>query len=69
MNIVCVASEGVPFAKTGGLADVAWSSPRALLQRRGVHATVRANYSSCSGLASAIRRGRIGAVAVRVRSS
>ncbi len=30
MNIVCVASEGVPFAKTGGLADVASALPRAL---------------------------------------
>ena len=30
MNIVCVASEGVPFAKTGGLADVAGALPRAL---------------------------------------
>jgi len=30
MNIVCVASEAVPFAKTGGLADVAGSLPRAL---------------------------------------
>ncbi|QEH38214.1 Glycogen synthase [Aquisphaera giovannonii] len=30
MNIVCVASEAVPFAKTGGLADVAAALPRAL---------------------------------------
>jgi starch synthase len=30
MNIVLVASEGVPFAKTGGLADVAGALPRAL---------------------------------------
>ena len=30
MKIVCVASEGVPFAKTGGLADVAGALPRAL---------------------------------------
>src|SRR5438132_8182594 len=30
MNIVVVASEAVPFAKTGGLADVAGSLPRAL---------------------------------------
>lgn len=30
MNVVCVASEGVPFAKTGGLTDVAGSLPRAL---------------------------------------
>ena len=30
MNIVTVASEVVPFAKTGGLADVAGTLPRAL---------------------------------------
>src|SRR4051812_39871008 len=30
MNIVCVASEGAPFAKTGGLADVAGALPVAL---------------------------------------
>jgi len=30
MNLVVVASEGVPFAKTGGLADVAGALPRAL---------------------------------------
>ncbi|MGO9597268.1 MAG: glycogen synthase GlgA [Isosphaeraceae bacterium] len=30
MNIVYVASEAVPFAKTGGLADVAGALPRAL---------------------------------------
>lgn len=30
MNIVFLASEGVPFAKTGGLADVAGALPRAV---------------------------------------
>src|SRR4051794_23027752 len=30
VNIAIVASEAVPFAKTGGLADVAGSLPRAL---------------------------------------
>ena len=30
MNVVFVASEAVPFAKTGGLADVAGALPRAL---------------------------------------
>ena len=30
MNIVSIASEAVPFAKTGGLADVAGTLPRAL---------------------------------------
>ena len=30
MNIVFVASEAVPFAKTGGLADVAGALPKAL---------------------------------------
>jgi starch synthase len=37
MNVVLVASEGVPFAKTGGLADVAGALPRALA-RVGVDA-------------------------------
>ncbi|WP_165064618.1 glycogen synthase GlgA [Paludisphaera rhizosphaerae] len=32
MNIVFVASEGVPFAKTGGLADVAGALPRAVAE-------------------------------------
>ncbi len=30
MEVVVVASEAVPFAKTGGLADVAGALPRAL---------------------------------------
>src|SRR5512135_1980395 len=30
MNVAVIASEAVPFAKTGGLADVAGSLPRAL---------------------------------------
>ena len=34
MNVVFVASEAVPFAKTGGLADVAGALPRAL-ERQG----------------------------------
>src|SRR4051812_11065621 len=34
MNVVFVASEVVPFAKTGGLADVAGALPRAL-ERQG----------------------------------
>jgi starch synthase len=33
MNVVFVASEAVPFAKTGGLADVAGALPRALAAR------------------------------------
>ena len=37
MNVVLVASEAVPFAKTGGLADVAGALPRALA-RIGVDA-------------------------------
>jgi starch synthase len=35
MNVVLIASEAVPFAKTGGLADVAGALPRALA-RHGV---------------------------------
>jgi starch synthase len=38
MNVVFVASEAVPFAKTGGLADVAGALPRAL-EKQG-HSTV-----------------------------
>ena len=34
MNVVFVASEAVPFAKTGGLADVAGALPGAL-ERQG----------------------------------
>jgi starch synthase len=33
MNVVFVASEAVPFAKTGGLADVAGALPRALARQ------------------------------------
>src|SRR5438477_12987083 len=39
MNVVFVASEAVPFAKTGGLADVAGALPRAL-ERQGHRAAV-----------------------------
>src|ERR1700685_1050865 len=33
MNILMVASEATPFAKTGGLADVLGALPRALVER------------------------------------
>ncbi len=33
MNVVFVASEAVPFAKTGGLGDVAGALPRALAKQ------------------------------------
>jgi starch synthase len=39
MNVVVIASEAVPFAKTGGLADVAGSLPLAL-ERLGHHASI-----------------------------
>ena len=39
MNVAVVAAEAVPFAKTGGLADVAGALPRAL-ERLGVRATL-----------------------------
>src|SRR5262249_53983606 len=39
MNVVFVASEVVPFAKTGGLADVVGALPRAL-EHQGHTATV-----------------------------
>ena len=31
LNVLFVASEAVPFVKTGGLADVAGSLPKALM--------------------------------------
>src|SRR5258708_40225697 len=31
MRILCVASEGLPFSKTGGLADVVEALPKALV--------------------------------------
>src|SRR5262249_251651 len=39
MDVVFVASEAVPFAKTGGLADVAGALPRAL-EHQGHRATL-----------------------------
>ncbi|MBV8878434.1 MAG: glycogen/starch synthase, partial [Planctomycetaceae bacterium] len=39
MNVAFIASEVVPFSKTGGLADVAGALPAAL-QRLGVDVTV-----------------------------
>ncbi len=39
MRMLMVASEALPFAKTGGLADVLGSLPRAL-QRLGHHVDV-----------------------------
>lgn len=39
MNVVFVATEAVPFAKTGGLADVIGSLPRAI-ERLGHHVSV-----------------------------
>src|SRR6476659_2242430 len=39
MKVVVIASEAVPFAKTGGLADVAGALPRAL-ERQGHAATL-----------------------------
>jgi starch synthase len=39
MHILLVASEAVPFAKTGGLGDILGSLPRAI-ERLGHHATV-----------------------------
>ena len=39
LNILFAASEVVPFVKTGGLADVAGSLPRAL-KHAGAHVAV-----------------------------
>ena len=39
MKVLYVASEAVPFAKTGGLADVAGSLPQAL-QQEGIDVRV-----------------------------
>src|SRR5258708_5193514 len=47
-KILLVASEAVPFAKTGGLADVAGSLPRALLKLGCEVAIVLPKYRSIS---------------------
>lgn len=53
MKVVVVASEAVPFAKTGGLADVAGALPRALATRGHEASLIVPNYrrASLSGLA------------------
>ncbi|TVR48479.1 MAG: glycogen synthase GlgA [Planctomycetota bacterium] len=40
LRVLHVASEVVPFVKTGGLADVAGALPKALCQQRGIEARV-----------------------------
>ena len=57
MHIAFVASEGVPFSKTGGLADVVGALPRALASLRRARADRRVGRDReavCS------RRGRTG---------
>ena len=44
MKVVVVASEAVPFAKTGGLADVAGALPRALAARGHEASLILPNY-------------------------
>ncbi|MGH7144971.1 MAG: glycogen synthase GlgA [Planctomycetota bacterium] len=47
MNILFVASECIPFAKTGGLADVVGALPKQLAALGHQVAVVMPNYSSC----------------------
>ena len=58
MNIVFAASEGVPFSKTGGLADVVGALPRALAALGHQVSVFLPRYSrSRSALAFAKRSG------------
>ncbi len=78
MNVVLIASEAVPFAKTGGLADVAGALPRALAQI-GIHATLfipcyrHARDSGIplrnTGIKLKIPRGSSGTVEVQIQAS
>ena len=46
MRVLFASSEAVPFAKTGGLGDVAGSLPRAL-KHAGAKAAVKIGRASC----------------------
>jgi len=51
MNILCVASEAVPFVKTGGLADVVGALPAALADHGVVTRILMPRYPALAGLA------------------
>src|SRR5579864_1082278 len=52
MRILFVASEGLPFSKTGGLADVVEALPKALVQLGHEVAVVLPRYRSSGGTAA-----------------
>lgn len=58
MKILLVASEATPFAKTGGLADVAGALPKALKQLGHDVRIIMPFYSEVQGGGFAVRKGR-----------
>ena len=54
MKILYAASEATPFAKSGGLADVAGSLPKALV-KDGVDATTRCRWAGAASTAACSR--------------
>ncbi len=56
MRVIMAASEAVPFAKTGGLADVVGALPPALQQRGVDVAVILPKYPSVTDVGGAVRR-------------
>ena len=56
LNIVMIASEVVPFAKTGGLADVVGALPQVLQRMGHTVMVVMPRYGSIDGVRYGLRR-------------